>query len=173
MKRIKHICLFLFATLMMSPNPALAKMYKWVDEKGKTHFTDNRMNIPPQYRTPEKKSLAGKKEKKRVALGGGFPLEILGDWKIAKRGSLQYKLVFTDKRDGYEPDCALDEFKRSGSFEEFKNYLQAWVKESYKEYRVVSESAFSAKNLKGVKIIERFIDKVGKSVRRESSYFKV
>ena len=74
MKRIKHICLFLFATLMMSPTPALAKMYKWVDEKGKTHFTDNRMNIPPQYRTPEKK---------RVALGGGFPLEILGDWKIA------------------------------------------------------------------------------------------
>ena len=38
---------------------------------------------------------------------------------------------------------------------------------------VVSESAFSAKNLKGVKIIERFIDKVGKSVRRESYYFKV
>ena len=62
----------------------------------------------------------------------------------------------------------MDEFKRSGSFEEFKNYLQAWVKESHKEYMVVSESAFSAKNLKGVKIIERFIDKVGKSVRRES-----
>ena len=108
MKRIKHICLFLFATLMMSPNPALEKMYKWVDEKGKTHFTDNRMNIPPQYRTPEKKSLAGTKEKKRVALGGGFPLEIPGDWKIVKRGSLQYKLVFTDKKDGYEPDCTLD-----------------------------------------------------------------
>ena len=67
----------------------------------------------------------------------------------------------------------MDEFKKSGSFEEFKNYLQAWVKESYKEYRVVSESAFSAKNLKGVKISERFIDKVGKNVRRESYDFKV
>ena len=107
MKGIKHICLFLFSTLMMSPNPVLAKMYKWVDEKEKTHFTDNRMNIPPQYRTPEKKSLAGTKEK-RVALGRGFPLEIPGDWKIVKRGSLQYKLVFTDKKDGYEPDCTLD-----------------------------------------------------------------
>ena len=73
MKRIKHICLFLFATLMMSPNPALTKMYKWVDEKGKTHFTDNRMNIPPQYRTPEKKSLAGKKEKKSSPWRGFSP----------------------------------------------------------------------------------------------------
>jgi hypothetical protein len=32
----------------------LAKIYKWVDEKGKTHFTDNPRKVPSQYRTTDK-----------------------------------------------------------------------------------------------------------------------
>jgi len=30
--------------------PAYAKIYKWKDENGKVHFTDNLSKIPPQYR---------------------------------------------------------------------------------------------------------------------------
>jgi len=44
--------------------PAWAKIYKWKDDNGKTHFTDSPSKIPPQYRnqtgdgTPHKKTPA-------------------------------------------------------------------------------------------------------------------
>ena len=79
MKLIKHTGLFLFVIFMMSANPALAKTYKWVDEKGKAHFTDNPGNSPTQYRTSEKQPRAGKKAKIRVDIGRGYSFEIPGD----------------------------------------------------------------------------------------------
>ncbi|HIE80635.1 MAG TPA: DUF4124 domain-containing protein, partial [Nitrospinaceae bacterium] len=171
MKLIKHTGLFLFVIFMMSANPALAKTYKWVDEKGKAHFTDNPGNIPPQYRTSEKQPRAGKKAKIRVDIGRGYSFEIPGDWKVAKRGSLQNKLIFTKKRDGYEPHCSLHEYKFRRPFEEFKANTKAAIKRAYTDYRIVSESVFSTKDLKGVKIKERFIDKVGKNARRQTYFF--
>ena len=65
MQRIEFTCIILFVLLMVSPNLASAKVYKWVDEKGKAHFTDNPGKIPEQFRTPDKEPQAGKKAKKR------------------------------------------------------------------------------------------------------------
>lgn len=135
------------------------------------HFTDKPGNVPQKYRAPRKKPQA--KIKKRVAIGGGYSFEIPGDWKIEKRGSLRYKLIFTDERDGYEPHCALDEFKGRNSFEKFTISLQAAVKRAFTDYRVVKQSKFSAGYLRGLRISERFIDKLGKNARRESYYFPV
>ncbi len=35
---------------MMLASPSQSAIYKWKDENGKTHFTDNLSKIPPQYR---------------------------------------------------------------------------------------------------------------------------
>jgi hypothetical protein len=156
---------------MVPPHPAMAKMYKWVDENGRSHFTDNPGKIPLQYRKPDKKPRTRQEEKKRVDIGRGYSFEIPGDWKVAKRGSLQNKLIFTKKRDGYEPHCSLHEYKFRQPFEEFKAITKASIKRAYTDYRIVRESAFSAKDLKGVKIKERFIDKLGKNARRQTYFF--
>ncbi|MBT3366660.1 MAG: DUF4124 domain-containing protein [Nitrospina sp.] len=173
MQRIEFTCIILFVLLMVSPNLASAKVYKWVDEKGKAHFTDNPGKIPEQFRTPDKEPQAGKKAKKRVGIGRGYSFEIPGNWKVAKRGSLQNKLIFTNKRDDYEPDCSLHEYKITQPFEKFLAITKAAIKRAYTDYRIVSESAFSAKDIKGVKIKERFIDKLGKNARRQTYFFHV
>jgi chromosome segregation ATPase len=46
MKKIFFILLFLLIV-----KPAFAEVYKWVDEKGVLHFTDDIMQIPEKYRT--------------------------------------------------------------------------------------------------------------------------
>ncbi len=45
MKTINSVCLCLAVLLALSGS-ADAKVYKWVDENGKTHFTDSPMKIP-------------------------------------------------------------------------------------------------------------------------------
>ena len=45
MKRILFILLFLFSTEF-----SFAEVYKWVDEKGVVHFTDDFIQIPEKYR---------------------------------------------------------------------------------------------------------------------------
>ena len=41
---------FILILVILCPNPAWSKMYKWVDENGKTHFTDSLSKIPLKYR---------------------------------------------------------------------------------------------------------------------------
>ena len=45
MKKILFILLFLFLTQL-----SFAEVYKWVDEKGGVHFTDDILQIPEKYR---------------------------------------------------------------------------------------------------------------------------
>jgi len=40
--------------LCASLEPAQAKLFKWKDDKGATHYTDNENNIPRKYRTKDK-----------------------------------------------------------------------------------------------------------------------
>lgn len=40
--------------LCASVQPAMAKLYKWKDDKGSTHYTDNENNIPLKYRTKDR-----------------------------------------------------------------------------------------------------------------------
>lgn len=46
MKKILFIFLFIFLISQLS----FAQVYKWVDEKGVTHFTDDMTQIPDKYR---------------------------------------------------------------------------------------------------------------------------
>ncbi len=36
--------------LILAAGPAVAAIYKWVDEAGTVHFTDNLQQVPPRYR---------------------------------------------------------------------------------------------------------------------------
>lgn len=41
---------FILILVILFASPAWSKMYKWVDENGKTHFTDSLNKIPKKYR---------------------------------------------------------------------------------------------------------------------------
>ena len=50
--RLKLCFSLLIVSLLLSASPVWAAVYKWTDDQGKKHFTDNKSNIPLQYRTP-------------------------------------------------------------------------------------------------------------------------
>jgi len=52
-KTITSITLMLF----MASNIYAAVIYKWVDDEGRTHFTDNKANIPLKQNSYEKRKL--------------------------------------------------------------------------------------------------------------------
>ncbi len=111
--------------------------------------------------------------KKRAPIGGGYSFEIAENWDIEKRGSLRYKLIFTKKRNGYEPSCALDEFKQRGSFEKFVANVQDVIKKRFKNYKKNGQSAFYGKHFEGIKVSEQLTDMSGGNVRRFLYYFKI
>ncbi|MBU5637231.1 DUF4124 domain-containing protein [Geomonas sp. Red69] len=47
---MKTILLSLFLVSLLAPPPARGAFYQWTDAEGVVHFTDNRTNIPKQYR---------------------------------------------------------------------------------------------------------------------------
>ena len=47
---IKCSCTIGALVVLMLASPSHSAIYKWKDENGKTHFTDNLSKIPPQYR---------------------------------------------------------------------------------------------------------------------------
>jgi len=51
---MKKIILLAICFLLVLQAPVLAEIYKWVDENGKTHFTDNMGRIPAEYRDQNK-----------------------------------------------------------------------------------------------------------------------
>ena len=63
---MKWILLFIF--ILCASNVSFAEIFKWVDEKGGVHFTDDVMQIPPKYRPKTEKmeiletGVDGKKE---------------------------------------------------------------------------------------------------------------
>lgn len=82
----------------MLASPSHSAIYKWKDENGKVHFTDNLSKIPPQYRkkgelktmkgapaepsesvklVPPKKRSAAHVIKAKSAVGGHFVVEVL------------------------------------------------------------------------------------------------
>ena len=46
----KCFCVLGVLVVLMLASPSHSAIYKWKDENGKTHFTDNLSKIPPQYR---------------------------------------------------------------------------------------------------------------------------
>jgi len=47
---IKFSCALGVLVFLILASPSHSAIYKWKDEKGKTHFTDNLSKIPPQFR---------------------------------------------------------------------------------------------------------------------------
>ena len=47
---IKTLIIALLGWLVIQPDPVFAKIYKYKDENGKTHFTDDASKIPMRYR---------------------------------------------------------------------------------------------------------------------------
>lgn len=104
---------FLFVILLViAGSPAYAEMYKWVDEKGTLHFTDDFSKIPEKYRpdaqsqkTPKEFS-APKKEvepasipapqKPSEPVGFEIPIKIKGEVAVAEvilNGREKYEFI--------------------------------------------------------------------------------
>jgi len=49
---MKHAFCLLIVTLILSSFPAFASVYKYVDESGNVHFTDDMTNVPQEQRSP-------------------------------------------------------------------------------------------------------------------------
>ena len=45
-----RFCIALWWLICVSVSPALAQLYRWTDDAGKIHITDNPATIPPAYR---------------------------------------------------------------------------------------------------------------------------
>jgi chromosome segregation ATPase len=98
MKRIFFILLFLFSTEL-----SFAEVYKWVDEKGVVHFTDDIIQIPEKYR-PQIERLGPSEEKV--------------DTKIEGKSS-------TNKKEGtYRDRIGRDEGYWKGQVEEWNKKLK-------------------------------------------------
>ncbi len=54
--RFRHLAYSIFLTILLV-HPASAKLYKWVDEQGKTHYTDK---IPPEHAQQSRSELNDK-----------------------------------------------------------------------------------------------------------------
>ena len=173
MKRFKRTGFYLFVILIFFPSPTLAQVFKWMDDNGNMHFTDSVNKIPLKYRKAPKKKSEEPMVKNRVKIGGGYSFEIDENWDVEPRGSLRYKLMFTKKRNGYEPSCALDEFKDWRSFKNFVTQVQAVIRKRFKKYKKNSQTAFYAKHLEGIKTGEQLVDMSGINVRRFLYYFKI
>ena len=64
-KMMKKILFFIIFTVFIS-EISLAEVYKWVDEKGVIHFTDDVLQVPEKYRSKaEKLGLPEEKEEKK------------------------------------------------------------------------------------------------------------
>ena len=50
----KFMIFALLGWVIFQPNPAIAKIYKYKDDQGKTHFTDDASKIPLKYRDHDK-----------------------------------------------------------------------------------------------------------------------
>jgi hypothetical protein len=52
------MCLSIFLTLIiLFANNVQAKTYKWVDDQGKAHITDDESKVPEKYKEPKKKKI--------------------------------------------------------------------------------------------------------------------
>jgi len=107
-RRARWLLLISILLILASPETSIAKMFKWVDENGKTHYTDSANKIPKNYRTEvevsginlhKNPSLANKKSSSFKIPTEGFG-EPIGENKATGKTSSEY--------------CAkgIEEFKR-------------------------------------------------------------
>jgi len=52
-RRWNNFILFFLFSIFLIPLPAYTQVYKWIDEKGNTHFTDDYEKIPGKFRNKQ------------------------------------------------------------------------------------------------------------------------
>ncbi|OGP55387.1 MAG: hypothetical protein A2162_11755, partial [Deltaproteobacteria bacterium RBG_13_52_11b] len=103
--RMRTAILF-FILLVLSVMPSYGEMYKWVDEKGTVHFTDDPSSIPEKYRTdaesrktPKEAPALKKEERPSSASTARKPSELGGfDVPLERRGELSVAEVILNGR---------------------------------------------------------------------------
>lgn len=106
---MRHPFLFVILLVVMGC-PAYAEMFKWVDEKGTVHFTDDLSNIPEKYRsdadsrkTPKEVSAPEKEEKPASIPTPQKPSEPIGfEVPIKIKGEVAVAEVILNKREKHE-----------------------------------------------------------------------
>lgn len=61
---MKFLLIFLISIIFYSSALSFSEVYKWVDEKGVVHFSDDLTSIPEQYRSRTEKMGLSEEEKK-------------------------------------------------------------------------------------------------------------
>ena len=106
----KRYAFLLIIFLVVVGSPVYAEMYKWVDEKGIVHFTDDLSKIPEKYRydaetwkTPKEVSAPEKEEKPASIPAPQKPSEPLGsEIPIKIKGEVAVTEVILNGREKYE-----------------------------------------------------------------------
>ena len=139
--------------IFLLPIQGEAKTYKYKDENGKWHFTDDPNQIPERFREKKDESSGQSKEKTRVELGGGYSIEINSDWKAKHTGSLKYKLVTTDKVDDYAPSLGFDVLGNRGPMDIFIADFFEVIRKRFQNLKELDRTSFSAENADGEKFV--------------------
>lgn len=150
------LILLVILAIFLLPGQGETKMYKYKDESGKWHFTDDPNQIPEPFRNNEDAGdqLADQiKETTRVTLGDGYSIEINSDWKAKHTGSLVYKLVTTAQVDDYTPSLGFDVMKVRGTRDAFTEDLFRVLRKRFQKFKELGRTPFSAENADG----ERFV----------------
>ncbi len=101
MRKIQSIVLLAFFVFLMS-RMSFGEVYKWVDEKGVTHFTDDMTQVPERFK-PKAETIDTSEEKKDTKIEGESP--------------------HTKKEDSYKDGLGRGEDYWKGRVEEWKNKL--------------------------------------------------
>ena len=103
MRIIQSIILLVFLFFVMSPM-SFGEVYKWVDEKGVTHFTDDMTQVPERFK-PKAETIDTSEQKNDTRIEGE-------------------SLVHTKKEDSYKDGLGRGEDYWKGLVEEWKNRLK-------------------------------------------------
>lgn len=145
------IILFVILAIFILPTQGEAKMYKYKDESGKWHFTDDLNQIPERFREKMDGLFDQPKEKTRVELGGSYSIEINSDWKARRTGSLAYKLVTTAKVDDYAPSLGIDVIKNQRPMDDFISNFLKFIRKRFHNLKELGHTGFFAENANGEK----------------------
>lgn len=107
MKRILPISLVILVSILISGS-SFAEMYKWVDEKGAVHFTDDITQVPERYR-PKTEHIGAPEEKEESSAEG----EVI----VPNKGR-------TSKEEVYKDELGRGEDYWKGRTDEWKRKLK-------------------------------------------------
>lgn len=126
--------------ILFFPNPTFSEVYKWVDEKGVVHFSDDPTSIPEKYRSKIEKM--------------GLPYE----YEEGRKEELKEK-----KKDNYKDQLGRGEEYWKSRVEEWKNKMkvaQDRLEELRQKYNELTEKYNESKSTGQRNILRQQRDQV-------------